>query len=373
MQIHVISFDVPWPADYGGVIDVYNRLQALNENGINVILHTFHYGRHPAEELNNICSEVHYYKRKSRFWSLFSQQPMIVRSRRSEKLLKALLKDENAILFEGQHTTGLLNHPKLKERKKLVRIHNIEHEYYYELSNNTKNWLKNCYFLRESRKLKNNESVLKAADQLLCITQKDTDYYDGLFGNARFLPVALKCEKRERTVSNKAPFCLYHGNLSVPENQAAVSWLLEHICSSMSRINVVFAGRNPPVWLKKKMDNVKNVKWIENPSSDEMDTLIDSTAAHVLYTPQSTGIKIKLLNALCSEAPVFCNSALVKGTGLEKACEVHDDTSNYREALIRFLEHPNKDHLQKRKELLSNYDFSKHAGVIIEAIENVQR
>ena len=29
-HIHVVSFNVPYPADYGGVIDVYFRLQALH-------------------------------------------------------------------------------------------------------------------------------------------------------------------------------------------------------------------------------------------------------------------------------------------------------------------------------------------------------
>jgi hypothetical protein len=354
------------------VIDIYNRLQALNQNGINVILHTFHYGRQPAEELIEICAEVHYYKRKSRFWSLFSPAPMIVRSRRSKKLLKALLKDEHAILFEGQHTTDLLNHPKLKARKKLVRIHNIEHEYYNELSKNPENWLKKYYFLWESRKLKNKEAVLKAADQLLCITQKDTDYYDGLYGNARFLPVALKCEKGEAIPSTEVPFCLYHGNLSVSENQNAVKWLLEHIFKPMEERSFIIAGRKPPVWLKNLISSAKNVKLIENPSNEHMNRLIHSATGHTLVTNQSTGIKIKLLNALCSEAPVFCNSAMVEGTGLDSLCEVHDSANDYREALIRFFNLPNKVHFQKRKELMSTFGFPQHVQIILEHLKRVE-
>ena len=372
MQLHVVSFDVPWPADYGGVIDVYNRLQALNEKGVKVILHTFYYGRQPAEELREICAEVHYYKRKSRFWSLFSQQPMILRSRRSKKLLKALLQDKHAILFEGQHTTDLLKHPKLKARRKLVRIHNIEHEYYKELSTSTKNWFKKIYFLWESRKLKKDEPLLKEADQLLCITEKDTAYYDRLFGNACFLPVALKCYKGEAVLSTEVPFCLYHGNLSVSENQNAVKWLLEHIFKPMEERSFIIAGRKPPVWLKNQISSATNVKLIENPSNEQMNRLIHSATAHTLVTNQSTGIKIKLLNALCSEAPVFCNSAMVVGTGLENLCEVHDDANDYKDALIRFLQHPNTDHFQKRKELMSTFGFPQHVQIILEHLKRVE-
>ena len=29
MHLHIVSFNVPWPADYGGVIDVYYRIKAV--------------------------------------------------------------------------------------------------------------------------------------------------------------------------------------------------------------------------------------------------------------------------------------------------------------------------------------------------------
>ena len=37
-SIHVVSFDIPYPADYGGVIDVYFKLKALAQLGIKIHL-----------------------------------------------------------------------------------------------------------------------------------------------------------------------------------------------------------------------------------------------------------------------------------------------------------------------------------------------
>ena len=44
-QLHIISFDVPYPPDYGGAIDVFYKLKALNQEGVKIHLHCFEYGR----------------------------------------------------------------------------------------------------------------------------------------------------------------------------------------------------------------------------------------------------------------------------------------------------------------------------------------
>ena len=36
-HLHVIAFDVPYPANYGGVIDVFYRVKALSEAGVRCI------------------------------------------------------------------------------------------------------------------------------------------------------------------------------------------------------------------------------------------------------------------------------------------------------------------------------------------------
>ena len=61
-HLHVIAFDVPYPANYGGVIDVFYRVKALSEAGVKVHLHCFEYGRGEQEILKR-CYEVKYYKR----------------------------------------------------------------------------------------------------------------------------------------------------------------------------------------------------------------------------------------------------------------------------------------------------------------------
>ena len=63
--LNIVSFNIPYPANYGGVIDVYYKLEALRACGVKLILHCFEYERPHAPELESICDKVFYYKRRT--------------------------------------------------------------------------------------------------------------------------------------------------------------------------------------------------------------------------------------------------------------------------------------------------------------------
>ena len=55
-RLHVVSLQVPFPPDYGGVIDIYYKLKALKNMGYETWLHTFQYDRSRAEQLNEVAA-----------------------------------------------------------------------------------------------------------------------------------------------------------------------------------------------------------------------------------------------------------------------------------------------------------------------------
>ena len=131
-HLHIITFDVPYPANYGGAIDVYYRIKALHAYGVHIILHCFHKEniatRYP--ELESLCEKVHYYQRSNKLFDHIHFQPFVVRSRRSKDLLNNLLQDNFPILFEGLVSCYLINHPLLHLRKKYFRECNASCERY---------------------------------------------------------------------------------------------------------------------------------------------------------------------------------------------------------------------------------------------------
>ena len=153
-SLNIVSFDVPFPANYGGVIDVYYKLFWLKKFGVKIYLHCFTYGRKPAKELEALCEKVYYYDRKTGLAANLSLKPYTVLSRQSTELEKNLLENDYPILFEVLHTCYLLPDKRFASRKKIYRHSNIEHEYYLELSRSEKSVIKKVYLKLEAFKLK---------------------------------------------------------------------------------------------------------------------------------------------------------------------------------------------------------------------------
>ncbi len=86
--LHIVSFDIPYPPNYGGVIDVWYKLKFLHMKGVKIILHCYEYpGRDRSEKLNELCEKVYYYPRLLGLRSALSLKPYIVSSRRSDDLI----------------------------------------------------------------------------------------------------------------------------------------------------------------------------------------------------------------------------------------------------------------------------------------------
>lgn len=322
-HLHIISFDIPYPADYGGVIDVFYKIKSLFQQGVKIHLHAYEYGRKQAQELNEFCETVSYYRRHNVPVQLFKKRPYIVASRESEDLIQALLKDDYPILFEGLHTCGILADIRLVARFKMVRTHNIEHDYYYHLSLAAKQFLQKIYYQQESKKLKKFESQLTHADVILPISKNDCEYFSRQFSNVNLVP-AFHSGFGITSLIGKGDYLVYHGNLSVEENEKAALFLIEEVFSKI-KYRCIITGKNPSLELENKAANYRNIDIVSNPSTEDMDRLIKEAHINVLPTFQDTGIKLKLLKSISEGRFCIANSLMVKNTGLEGLCFVEDE------------------------------------------------
>jgi hypothetical protein len=338
-SIHIISLDVPFPPDYGGVIDIYYRAKALKKLGVYVILHCFEYGRGTDHDFKEIADEIHYYKRKKSLWSNFKKEPFIVSTRRDEKLVNRLLEDDFPILMEGLHTTSILSDERFANRQKWVRIHNIEWQYYEALAYATSSPLKKSFFKKESKKLKKYEKILAKADQLLCLNEQDIAYYSSI--NASTIYWAVGCEFKELETEKAANFALFHGNLSVSENERALRWIVESWDTNQIQIPLIVAGKNPSKSLQNELKKHAFISLKSNPTSVEMDELLRTAEINLLITFQSTGVKLKLINSLIQGNRCVVNPLMIEGTDLGQFCEIIDDAEDLNRTIsakVAFLE-----------------------------------
>lgn len=353
--LHIVCLDVPYPPDYGGVFDLFYKLRYLKERGVKIILHCFEYGRGPQPALNEYCTRVFYYKRKTGLRSFSLSVPYIVKSRDDKRLLQNLSTDNYPVLLEGTHCSFLLWKNILRDRKVILRLHNIESDYYRQMAEKTRSYFKRLYYKNESRLLQNFESeVFKKADRLLTVSEKDTLQLQPFAKQVDYLPVFTGwnsiCSK-----PGTGDYCLYHGNLSVAENETAALWLIGSVFSNL-KIPLKVAGRNPSQKLKDISTIYPHIEVISNPDNAMMEQLVSNAQINLLPAFSSTGIKLKLLHAVFCGRHCITNKMMVDGTGLEAACLVAENEKEFQEQINTVFHTPfTQKQIEVRETLLKTH------------------
>ena len=369
-HLHIVCHDVPYPPDFGGVVDLFYKIRALHEKGIKIKLHCFTKSRSEAQELEKYCESVNYYKRDMGVRGLSTKLPYIVSSRTNVELLDALSKDTYPVLLEGVHCTAHIDKLIKMGRKILVRIHNVEHKYYKSLFFSEGNTMKRLYFYLEYRRLKNYERSLPQNIPYLAVSQKDAIYFQQVLNkkDVQYIPVFIPFEKIQ-SKADLGTYTLYHGNLSVPENEKAAIWLIDDVFSKLN-IQLVIAGKSPSARLANKVKAYPHISLIVDPLDFEMQELIANAQINVLPSFNETGIKLKLINALYNGRHCVVNGAAVEGSDLEPACHVGNNSTAIASIVSQLFRQPfTEEEITIRRKILTGvFDNSRNADALIRSI-----
>ena len=360
--LHIVALNIPYPTNYGGAIDIFYKIKALSELGINIHLHCFEYGRKQADILNKLCKSVTYYPREMHWKNLLSKTPFIVQSRKSNKLLENLINTEAAILFEGLHCCYYLNHQLLQNRKQYVRAHNIESDYYKLLAKSETKLLNKLYLYSEYLKIKSFEKRLSNSDGVFSISDKDhaqlNKTCDSHLIRAFHPDTTILCK------TGLGEYAIYHGNLSVAENENAALFLSQKVFKHLN-YDLVITGSNPSNKLRKEVLKHSNIRLVENPENSVLEKMMQDAHIHVLPTEQDTGIKLKLLKSLFQGRHCIVNGKMINQIGLEKACAVVESPKQWIRKIkeLETVPFEAKD-ISLRTELLKPYNCKQEAKKI---------
>ncbi len=370
-ELHIVCLDVPWPADYGGAIDMMNRIKMFHQLGVSIHLHYFSYNeRGTPNELNQFCETINVYKRESISSGFSLKTPYIVSSRINEQLIERLQKDQHPVLLEGIHCTGILPMLDRQNRKVIVRMHNEESVYYKELARAENSLFKKFFFYNESRLLKKFSYHLPADNMYACISENDALILENEYKltNVKFLP-AFPAWQEVNGQEGQGNLCLYHGNLSVPENEQAAMWLISKVFTK-ARVPFVVAGKKPSKRLQKLGGLCQHTCLVADPSETEMNDLVRKAHIHVLpcFNVKITGIRLKLLHALFEGRHCVVNEAMVAGTGLRDACHIGTNATASASIIMKLYHQPyTREEIILRKQLLgTTYDNEKNTRRLIQ-------
>lgn len=366
-RLNIICFDVPYPADYGGAIEEFYKIKALHQLGIKIYLHCFVYGdRNEQYELDKYCEKVYYYKRERSIKDIFSNLPFIVKSRMKDDLLANLLSNDYPILFDATHTTGFLNHPKLKDRKKIVRLHNIEWIYYRILLSQAVLLKEKIFFYQEYKKLKEYDKQLVHADVLSCLSQTDCEYYQEKFPDKKVsLDYVFHENNNINSIPGKGDYILYHGNLSLSDNYNLIIQLISNDLKKCT-CKIILAGKNPHITLQQFVKGKNNIELIPNPTDDILNGLMKKAHICLAMAANPSGVKLKLINSLFNARFVISNEAALTGSGLDSLVYIaeENDLPDLIDKLM--LKEFKQDEIDERNSLLSEkYNNLNNARQII--------
>ena len=367
-SLNIITLNIPYPPDYGGMIDSFYRLKALHSLGIKIHLHCFEYGRSHSRELESFCESVSYYPRETGFTKQLSPVPYIVVTRKNKGLLEALGKNDYPILFDGLHSTFFMKHPDLFKRRKIVRMHNVEHKYYQTLFENERNQVKKLYFRIEALKLKRYEKVLELAECILPISETEHEYFMKRYHNSVYL-APFHPYLEPDFLLGFGDNILYHGDLSVNENEIIASSLIDEVFSKIS-LSCIIAGKNPSARLLAKASAYSNIKVIANPGDNEMRMLIKNAQIQLIPAMTSNGFKLKLLLALYGGRHCIVNSVLANTADVNMLCHIADTNEEILEKIHWLMNEPFTEEMviERKDTLLEKFNNNNNAKKLIDII-----
>lgn len=365
-ELHIISFNIPYPANYGGVIDVFYKLIALKELGIKIHLHCFKYGRKESIELEKYCEKVYYYDRKMNWQNLISTNPFIIQSRTSDILVDRLSKKPFPILLEGLHCAKILCQDRLKNQKKYIRTHNIETDYYRLLAKTEHNFFKKIYLYFEYLKVANYEKRISEFNGVFPISISDHNYFKSI-AKSHF----LRAFHSNPTIQSKigiGKYALYHGNLTISENENAAFFLINKVFNQID-FDLVITGKKPSFKLRKECEKYPHIQLIESPKDDEMNSLVENAQCILLPTEQNTGIKLKLIESLYKGRFCIGNNKMIDKTELEDYCLEANSPQEWINQIkqVKDLEF-SKNNIKQRQSICSLFNNKKEAQKIIDII-----
>ncbi len=341
-NVLVFSFDIPYPDNYGGAKDVWERILLLQMHDciidiISVFIDPKRLKQFETslerEKVNLHCSfKVNYLNVLSINMPVSAAIRRIGKNLQDQCLPEILKKSYDFVLIEHHKSFEMfLGFRKyICFKKVFFRVHNIESEYYSNLSASEKNFFKKIFYHRESNKYKKYQTEiisLNLIDKYLFISNTDMDntIYKNLPNKELISPI-INSDRGEIDnigFNSRENRVLYLGNLDLPDNILSIKCILEILYPLLksNEIKLTIAGKCSKEKEQRKfrylVSNTKNIEFIFNVSSRKREEIYHKSKIFFLYSMNSSGVKLKLAESINYNLPVISNANGIYGSGLE--------------------------------------------------------
>jgi hypothetical protein len=341
----VIAPDVPYPDDYGGAKDTWQRLQILHEHGHNLSLIAVYKdeSRRAAFEVSpqsKIFEDVVLF-RSTRWRGVATLCPYAVGSRRlgPAQVAQAAARFGTTafddVEIEGLQAVGtfLSVRRRLRYGKALVRPFNRESAYQFNQARSEPRLLQRTLLRGDACRFYLFERFggwKRTVDGILFISGEEIDHPSFADVRTRALvrpPIPARSSpafvndfaRRENTL-------LYVGNLKLADNRAAVRLAYRELRELLTRHDWRFAvcGHSDDAAILRDIRGDPRVTCAFNLTAEELERRYARAKVFTCFSENRAGAKLKLFEPILAGLPVVANDNAVAGSALRSAVLMFD-------------------------------------------------
>lgn len=366
LRLAVIAQEIPYPPTHGGRVDMWRRLQAFARAGVRIQL--FYWSETPPDaeaqaeigritEASCALSFKQGWSARLRTASRLLSTPAPVSTRllngeEQRRVMSSILDFQpDAIWLDQLYGAGLAMDLVRKLRAPLLtRSHNVEHRYWREQLKVAKNASQQMRIRARLLSLEGfEEFILRSSCRFYDISVDDLRYWqDRGLRNGRWLPPLADGNAILRPVSAKASeFDIgFLGNLFMPNNVEAVTWLLDEVLPrvrrELPRATVLIAGSRASESLRRRIaaDSLIELR------SDVADPVDIYRNASVMVNPmlRGSGVALKSIDMLAFGRDLVSTTQGMTGLPptVRQCFMLADTAEKFAEAIVSCLRDGNR-------------------------------
>lgn len=361
MKILQLCKKFPYPLKDGEAIAITYLSKAVSQLNCEITLLAMNTTKH-FFDLKTLPSSFDHYKEmhmvevdnrvkvKDAFLNLFSGQSYHISrfiSPAFDQKLKLLLQenDYDIVQLETLYLAPYVDTIRQYSKAKIVmRSHNVEHEIWKRITENTAMGAKKMYLSLLTKRLENFElEYLNKYDMMVAITKRDLDFFTRLGCNiaAHVTPIGLELgDYQQTTAINKVPSFCFIGSLDWMPNSEGIDWILEKVwplvLKKIPEATFHIAGRNTP-------ESLLNANWKNVVIHGEVPSATDFINAHdVMLVPlfSGSGMRVKILEGMALGKVVLSTTLGLEGIHANHGKEVliADNVNDFAQEIINCFE-----------------------------------
>lgn len=352
MKLLYVCTDFPYPPRHGGMVDMWNRIQALHRLGIPCdVVATVAEAPSPQfrAQVESLVQNLILCRRDSGKKGVLSLRPGHVAIRSELRHVK-LPQPYDLVLLQTEFTSDILRNPSLQATAAAVRVDNDEFAFHIQTAMAEKSIPLKAYFLIEALRIKwHTSKILPEMDKLWFVSHREQDKYKATAKNHSRQEIAFLPAGIDLRLLDHPPLAgqhvLFVGNLWAQMNREALEWYISKIHPLLDDVEgykFVIAGSSRGKachWLNKLTSAWTNISIHYDP--DDLTPYYQASAIFVNPVQKGAGVKLKTIEAALRGLPVVTTNVGAEGSGLKDKthCLFADSPAAFADAIRRLLHH----------------------------------